>query len=71
MSTITRNYGRGGLTSRGTTNYGLAGRLDATEHVARLSRVGSDGYTVMDDYGRVLPATVEYRRPGGASRCSS
>jgi hypothetical protein len=49
-----------------TTNYGLAGgTLDATEHIERQSHVGSDGYTVMDDYNRVLPATVGYRQPGG------
>lgn len=65
-TTITRSTGLSGRTSRGTDNYGLAARLDATEHVERQSHRGDDGYTVMDDYNRVLPATVCYRQPGGS-----
>jgi hypothetical protein len=52
-----------------TTNYGLdrarRPELSAVEHLERQSKRGDDGYTVMDAYNRVLPATVDYRQPGG------
>lgn len=51
-----------------TVNYGLdraRPELDAAGHVERLGRRGDDGYTIMDAYNRVLPATVDYRQPGG------
>jgi hypothetical protein len=52
-----------------TTNYGLdraRPHLDAREHLERQRHRGDDGYTIMDAYNRVLPATVNYRQPGGA-----
>jgi hypothetical protein len=51
-----------------TRNYGLdraRPELDAAVHISRQSRRGDDGYTLMDAYNRVLPATVDYRQPGG------
>jgi hypothetical protein len=49
-----------------TTNYGLGRpQLSAAQHLERQSRRGDDGYTIMDAYNRVLPATVDYRQPGG------
>lgn len=61
---MTQNYGVRARTSRGTVNYGLAGRLDAREHVERLADRRHDGYLDMDDYNRILPGTVHYREPG-------
>lgn len=55
-----------------STNYGLAKAqqptLDAADHIERQSHRGGDGYTIMDDYNSVLPATVAYRQPGGAPK---
>jgi hypothetical protein len=64
VSQPTQNYGCQARTSRGTVNYGLAGRLNAQVHIDRLNDQAHDGYMDMDDYNRVLPRTVHYREPG-------
>lgn len=61
---MSQNYGVQSRTSRGTVNYGLAGRLDAREHVGRLTDCEHNGYLDMDRYNLVLPKTVHYREPG-------